>query len=159
MERLQRIILWFFVVAVGLTALLVALGWWGITHAGYEVPDGDLPGHLIGRWDWSSDSVSCGPKTHEIAFSPDRRTMTIAKPAYGADTGWTVTYDIMVLSPSRLRGAIRGEKRRSDEGALAVWDLVLFAPDEYRWQRVDWKKWQYTGAVRRCGPSAKPGGP
>lgn len=77
--------------------------------------------------------------------------MTIAKPRTATDTGWTATYDILSLTPSRLRGAIRGEDRRTDSGVPVVWDLVMFGPDEYHWHRTDWSAWQFTPGIVRCG--------
>jgi hypothetical protein len=76
--------------------------------------------------------------------------MTIAQPPLGAYTGWSATYDILRLSPTRIRGAIRGETRLTDDGVPVVWDLVMIGPDEYRWQRADWRFWQFTPSVRRC---------
>lgn len=153
MHKLARIVMWTLVGIGAVAIVVVALGAWGLTHAGYAFPDGDLPGHLAGRWDWSSAPEPCGASAHVISFSEDRQTMTLTKPPFGADTGWTATYDILQLSPSRLRGAIRGETRRTDAGVPVVWDLVMFGPDEYHWQRTDWDRWQYTPAVRRCGRS------
>ena len=79
--------------------------------------------------------------------------MTISKPATKTDTGWSATYDILSLSPSRLRGAIRGEKRLTDAGIPVVWDLVPVGPNEYHWQRTDWQAWAYTAGIIRCGAS------
>lgn len=78
--------------------------------------------------------------------------MTIAQQPLGADTGWSATYDILRLSPTRIRGAIRGETRLTDAGVPVVWDLVMIGPDEYRWQRTDWQFWQFTAGVHRCSP-------
>jgi hypothetical protein len=119
--------------------------------ADYEFPDHDLPSHVAGRWDWSTRGHLCGDSAHVISFAADRHTMTIAKPRQSAaDTGWTATYDVLSLSPTRLRGAIRGEDRRTDRGVPVVWDLVLFGPDEYRWHRTDWPSWEYTASIYRC---------
>jgi hypothetical protein len=155
MQRLKAFVMWTFVGLGAVGLLFVALVAWSVSGAGYAFPDGDLPRHLAGRWDWTTASQPCGAESHVISFSPDRRTMTIARPPVGADTGWTAVYDLLEVKPSRLRGAIRGETRRTDAGAPVVWDLVMFGPDEYRWHRTDWQSWNYTPAVRRC--DAKPG--
>ena len=137
--------------------LLVAFGMWSLSSRGYVFPDRDLATHLSGPWDWSTHAHRCDDGVaHVIAFSPDRRTMTISLPRSAADTGWTATYDIMSLTPSRLRGAIRGETRLTDGGKPVVWDLVMFGPDEYHWQRTDWKSWQYTAGIFRY-PAQSPG--
>ena len=119
--------------------------------ADFEFPDHDLPSHLVGRWDWSTRDHQCDDSAHVISFSADRRTMTIAMPRRSAvDTGWTATYDILSQSPSRIRGAIRGEDRLTDRGVPVVWDLVMFGPDEYRWHRTDWSSGGYTASIYRC---------
>ena len=138
--------------AAGLV-LVAAVAMWSLSRKQYVFPDRDLPSHLIGRWDWTTSAHPCGDGAHVIAFSDDRKTMTISHPATKADTGWSATYDILSLSPSRLRGAIRGEKRLTDAGIPVVWDLVPFGPDEYHWQRTDWQAWAYTAGIIRCGTS------
>jgi hypothetical protein len=146
-----RIALWIVGSIVGVVVLLVVVGLWGMSNVGYVFPDHDLPRHLTGRWDWSTHKNRCGDGAHVIAFSPDLKTMTISMPRTAADTGWTATYDILWLGESRVRGAIRGETRLTDGGAPVVWDLVMFGPDEYHWQRLDWKSWAYTPGILRCG--------
>lgn len=61
-------------------------------------------------------------------------------------------YDILGVTRSSIRGAIRGETRLTTSGHPVIWDLVLTGPDEYRWQRTDWAHtpWNYTGSIRRC---------
>ena len=154
MKKVGQIVMWIFVGLGGAAVLVVAFGVWAMTHVGYEFPDGDLPANLAGRWDWSTETEPCGPTAHVISFADDRSTMTIAKAANGADTGWTATYDIQELSSGRLRGAIRGESRLTEAGVPVVWDLVMFGPNEYHWQQTDWQSWMYTAAVRRCGTTA-----
>jgi len=143
------------IVMVLLTVLDMVL----LSRKGYAFVDGDLPKHLAGRWDWRYRSSACGSTAHVIEFSPDRRVMKISLPPHGADTGWVATYDILQLTPSRLRGAIRGEKRLTSEGKPVVWDLVMFGPNEYHWHRTDWYSWGYTGAVVRCSGDTLSTGP
>lgn len=133
----------------GFVALML-LGFWVLSHNDYSFADRDLSGHLIGRWDWSTRGTMCGDSAQVISFSHNLETMTISKPATATDTGWKATYDILRLTPSRLRGAIRGEKRLTAGGAPVVWDLVMFGPDEFRWHRTDWLSVQYTAPMRRC---------
>jgi hypothetical protein len=145
-----QIVLW---IAGGLASafvLLIGFGLWLMSHRDFTFADRDLPGHLSGRWDWSTRSHQCDDSSHVIAFSADRKTMTIAMPRSSTDSGWTATYDIVNLTPSRLRGAIRDEKRLTDHGVPVVWDLVMFGPDEYHWHRTDWKPWRFTAGILRC---------
>ena len=117
----------------------------------------DLPANVSGQWDWSTRDVACGDSAHVIAFSDDAKLMTITHRSPTVDsTGRDLsisTYDVLSVSPSRIRGAIRGETRLTEEGIPVVWDLIMFGPDEYRWQRTDWPAYGYTPAVQRC-PSA-----
>jgi hypothetical protein len=150
-----RVALWVVGSIVVVLECLQLFGMWTLSHAGYVFPDHDLPSHLIGRWDWSTRARPCGDSAELIAFSPDHRTMTISRPAHLADTGWTATYDVSIVTPSRVRGAIRGEKRLTENGVPVVWDLVLFKADEYRWHRADWKPWGYTPRMIRCDAEAQ----
>jgi len=137
---------------LGDVAIFGAFGSYLFGGRSYAFDDNDLPRHLTGRWDWSNRAHPCGDSAHVITFSPDRRTMTIAMPARPPrDTGWSATYDLLSLEPSRLRGAIRGEKRRTKDGKPVVWDLVMTGPDEYRWHRTDWPAYSFTSRIRRCG--------
>lgn len=89
------------------------------------------------------------------AFADHDLASHLTGPPHAADTGWSATYDLLELKPSRLRGAIRGEKRLTDNGKPVVWDLVMFSPDEYHWQRTDWDPWGYTPAIVRCGAAGR----
>jgi hypothetical protein len=137
---------------LGDVAIFGAFGSYLFGGRSYAFDDNDLPRHLTGRWDWSNRAHPCGDSAHVITFSPDRRTMTIAMPARPPrDTGWSATYDLLSLEPSRLRGVIRGEKRRTKDGKPVVWDLVMAGPNEYRWHRTDWPAYSFTSRIRRCG--------
>jgi len=136
---------------LGDVAIFGAFGSYLFGGRSYAFDDNDLPRHLTGRWDWSNRAHPCGDSAHVITFSPDRRTMTIAMPARPPrDTGWSATYDLLSLEPSRLRGVIRGEERRTKDGKPVVWDLVMTGPDEYRWHRTDWPSYSFTATIRRC---------
>lgn len=151
MNQFLKIALWAIGLAAGGFILVVVIGLWSASRMGYEFPDGDLPKHLVGRWDWSTRGQPCADSAQVMTFSGDRKVMTISMPARSsADTGWTAIYDVLSLTESRLRGAIRGESRLTERGAPVVWDLVMFGPDEYHWHRTDWKPWAYTAAMLRC---------
>lgn len=138
-------------VVVGDALLLAGIGSLFTRHKPFTFADNDLPRHLAGRWDWAGNAHRCGDSAEVISFSPDRRTMTIAmRPNPPADTGWSATYDLQFVTATRLRGAIRGETRLTDDGKPVVWDLVMFGPNEYRWHRTDWASYDYTKPVDRC---------
>lgn len=149
-NELLKIAIWITAGLVVIFGVLLIIGQRALPGKEYAFPDGDLPRHLAGRWDWQSHDSSCAAGAHVIGFSPDRRVMTITLPPHGSDTGWVATYDVTGLKSSRLTGAIRGETRLTSKGKPVVWDLIMFGPDEYRWHRTDWAASGYTGAVVRC---------
>ena len=112
----------------------------------------DLPAYVAGRWDWKGRRRPCTDSAHVIAFGPGNRTMELRREertrAGRADD--RTVYDIVDITPTRIRGAIRGEIRHTDDGKPVVWDLVMFSANEYRWHRADWAPWNYTREVVRC---------
>lgn len=158
MNRPLKIGLVITAVLLGDVVIFGAIGSYVFGRHAYAFDDNDLPRHLTGRWDWSNRAHPCGDSAHVITFSADRRTMTIAMPPHPPrDTGWSATYDLVSLEPSRLRGAIRGETRLTKDGKPVVWDLVMTGPNEYRWHRTDWPAYNYTIGVRRCGSDSTGG--
>jgi hypothetical protein len=107
-----------------------------------------------GTWGWARGHNTCARNPHTIAFTPQRDTMIIR---YRDDADSTTSrYVISGTTASSIRGALIGEDRRTDAGALVVWDLVMMAPDSYRWHRTDWEPDGYTRSVVRCLPSSAP---
>jgi hypothetical protein len=146
-----RTLLVIVVSALGGIVILAAVGAALLRRPQYEVSDVDIASAVTGRWDWSTRLDPCRDSAHTIAVSGDRKIMTITLEYLPtSDSDRVTTYDIQRLSRSSLRGAIRGETRRTDAGVPVVWDLVLFGPTEYRWHRTDWNAWGYTESVIRC---------
>lgn len=136
---------------LGGIVVLAAVGAALLRPPPYEVSDVDIANAVSGRWDWSTRLDPCRDSAHTITVSADKKVMTITHDFLPAsDSDRVTTYDIQRLSRSSLRGAIRGEARRTDAGVPVVWDLVLFGPTEYRWHRTDWNAWGYTPSVIRC---------
>jgi hypothetical protein len=124
---------------------------WSIRATRYSTPEGrDIHTIVAGRWTWGSDTAGCA-RAHTIAFGDGGKVMTITSGDITA-TDPVTTYDVLEVSRSSIRGAIRGETRMTKDRKPVVWDLVLTGPDEYRWQRTDWPAtpWTYTGKIRRC---------
>jgi hypothetical protein len=119
------------------------------------VPAGaDVRKFVAGRWDWKSHTKLCGDSAHVIAFPGAGEVMTITQQnrfvdSLGTDRT-TTTYDVLRTDSTTIRGAIRGETRRTDDGKPVVWDLVLMGPNEYRWHRTDWWSRGYTAPIVRC---------
>jgi hypothetical protein len=145
-------------IAGSIVAIVVAIIVVGLSETAvrrYSVPEGaDIRKTVAGRWTWTTDKQGCAG-AHIIAFSNDGKVMTIVQTSsgIGAPDPSPTTYDITLVTRSSIRGAIRGEKRLTDDGTPVVWDLVLVSPDEYRWHRTDWfSAWGYTPSIVRCPP-------
>lgn len=136
--------------------LLAVLGYatWPWTRAEYAAPSQDAFFSIAaGVWDWESDS-SCTTDPQVITFSPGRDLMVItSREKWATDSGDSVrasVYDLSDRSLSRVRGAIRHEDRKTSEGQLVKWDLVLQGPDRFAWHRTDWDSTATTASLRRC---------
>jgi|SRR5687767_3073480 len=142
---------------VGVT-LFTLIGWgmWRLSQPDYEFSNGrSLADNISGRWGWSTKSIPCAADSgHTIAFSSDGKVMTITQDELSVDDDgrdWTVTtYDVVSTTASRVRGAIRGETRVTDDGRPVVWDLVVIDSNAYVWHRTDWPASGYTARVIRC---------
>ena len=148
---------------IGLVVVLAVFSLWiaSRTPTRFAASKNDLPTYVTGRWDWTSRAQPCTDSAHSIRFGPDLRTMEIrqeGKAGVGGDSEPTV-YDVLQLTPSRIRGAIRGETRKTAAGQPVVWDLIMSSVNEYQWQRSDWPSYQYTLSIIRCRPKASGGGP
>ena len=79
-------------------------------------------------------------------------TITSSEPYEGADgkLDSVAVYDVLEHTRSRIRGAIRGETRLTENGEPVVWDLVLRSPNRYAWHRTDWPPVALTGEIQRC---------
>jgi hypothetical protein len=160
MKKSLRITLY---VVGGILTLYSALMVYTIRTAGsdegrFVATKHDLPTYVVGRWDWKSRSRPCTDSAHVITFGAGARTMEVrleerTRAGRGDDL---FVYDVLKITPTRIRGSLRGARRNPDDGKPVVWDLVMFDANEYRWQRTDWAPWNYTGEVVRC--SEKPGG-
>ena len=153
------------------TAILLVLAavvggfllWWAPWKPSYEVPpDTNIYAVTAGTWDWTTAPADsfCVARRHTVAFSPDRRVMTITQSEPWEDSTGTVhqvsVYDLSESSRHHVRGQIRGETRLTDAGTPVVWDLVLTSADAYHWRRTDWPSFSYTASIRRCPPGTPP---
>ena len=155
MKRPLRIALWI-LGSLGV-AFLALVGWamWRVINPDYVFSNGrSLEDNLSGRWDWTTETVPCADSAHTIAFSSDGKVMTITQDNPVVDSAgrdWTVTtYDVVSKTESRIRGKIRDEPRRTEDGIPVVWDLVVVDSNTYLWHRTDWPAWGYTAPVIRC---------
>ena len=111
---------------------------------------------VAGTWGIDTEGVSCTDNPHTLAFSPDGLEMTLryAKGLEG-NPPTRVSYKVLSDGPGFLRLAMQGEERRTDAGALVIWELVLLSSDSYCWHRTDWQTGGCTQPAKRC-PSTSP---
>jgi hypothetical protein len=156
MKKVLRIALYVMGGIVGLVVALFAFAVWGLSrgHDKFAATKNDLPSYVAGRWDWTSRARPCTDSAHTITFANDGRVMEIRQESDTGKGGASdpTVYDLLEVTPSRIRGAIRGETRKTNDGRPVVWDLVMFNVNEYHWHRTDWGSFGYTGAVLRCSP-------
>lgn len=115
-------------------------------------------GLLEGRWSWEGGDEEC-KSVHTLTLSPDRRILDLEYPERRDSAGVTVRVRYRVVeagpqvlpwAPYAIRMEMEGETRRTDAGALVVWDLVFASRDRYHWHRTDWDDGGLTGAIIRC---------
>jgi hypothetical protein len=132
-----------------LTQIVVAL--LAVTHPAnaQQVPS-DIRSRVAGKWRWEQSSPDC-KNNHVISFSTDGRLMLLTSFAMKGDTGEVTEYEILGTGANAIRGRIVDETRRTDQGEIVVWDLILFEQDRYCWRRTDWPTEGCTQPVVRCG--------
>lgn len=140
---------------IAVAVVFVLLAWWRPWRPDYEVADqSDIFSAVAGTWDWSGADGFCSINPHTITFSPDHDVMMLRFREPWTDSvgieHQVAEYEIREHTRNRIRGFIRGETRRTPDGRLVVWDLVLTGPDVYRWHRTDWAVGGYTKDVLRC---------
>jgi len=104
--------------------------------------------------DWSAGS--CSGVFQRFTFSEDG-TQMFAVPSVGflADTPESqprevAIYNVLDESGRILRMQIEDESRRTDDGRVVVWDLVLLSEDSFCWHRTDWRPGGCTRPLTRC---------
>jgi hypothetical protein len=135
--------------------IIAGLVWWWGPWRTYHAPAGSTVLDVAtGTWDWEGAEGFCEKNPHTIAFSPDRKVMTLThKEGWEDEEGkqhQVTEYDILEHDDDRIQGRIRGETRRTDDGQPVVWDLVLMSADGYSRHRTDWPPLGRTNLVKRC---------
>lgn len=133
-------------------AVFLGVSFWIATRTLQLPADKEVFDVAAGTWGWMTGQNTCKKNPHTIAFSADRQTMMLTYRDSLDDTtaAGTWVYDILEHEPWRVRGAIRGEERKTDAGQLVVWDLVLRGPNLYAWHRTDWPALVMTDLNQRC---------
>ena len=138
-------------------ALLIGVfAWWqpwAVRAFQAQTPDAVF-GLVEGAWDWEGADGFCVRNPHRIWFSAAHDSMYIYyvlpwTDSLGKQDSGAV-YEIQEHSASRIRGFIVDETRRTPDGDLVVWDLVLTSANSYAWHRIDWEEGGFTKAIHRC---------
>lgn len=112
-----------------------------------------------GTWDWTSSPDFCVENPQSIAFATDQTAMFITTRRPWTDSAGrehrVAIYDLSTRSRRHIRGTIRGEARRTENGEPVVWDLVLVAQDTLTWHRTDWARGSTTAKLARCPDSTE----
>ncbi|MFL5560733.1 MAG: hypothetical protein ACJ79K_04575 [Gemmatimonadaceae bacterium] len=140
--------------------MLINLLWAFITIAVAPVkpyavkPPDDIFHVAEGTWGRTVGAKTCTNGPQRISFTADRSMMVIE---YADDSGAVrkARYELRSVSPTTIRGFIIDETRKTPEGTLVVWDLVLTSRDSFAWHRTDWSPGAYTAEMRRC-PAGTP---
>jgi hypothetical protein len=104
--------------------------------------------------DWSAGS--CSESFQRFLFSEDGTKM-FAVPNIGFLTDFPggqlreiSTYNVLLEYGRILRMEIEDEERRTADGRVVVWDLVLLSEDSFCWHRTDWRQGGCTQPRTRC---------
>jgi hypothetical protein len=117
----------------------------------YAPAGGDPFRAAAGRWSWSSDTGRCVTAWHDVSFDSARRTMSIHYAA--ADQGGGAEdrrYQVQESAPDRVMALLEGDETIGEDGAQAVWILILTSDTSYVWRRRDWMPGRVTAPNLRC---------
>lgn len=136
-----------------LSAVLVALLFYsGCTSARQQSPYETLPGN----WGWEGTD-ECATAPAVLRFSSHQERMHIAHTPVREDGTHEprreANYTVTGRAGNVLSMTMDGEDRKTEQGRLVTWDLVVLDPDTYCWHRSDWRPTACTKTVRRCEAS------
>jgi hypothetical protein len=114
--------------------------------------NGEIRKVLAGAWGW--DKQQCEKDPIRLSFAADGAVMFHENDA-GLSIGEgthlkRIVYQILAESDRVLRTVIEGEVRRTKEGNVVGWDLVLLSESRFCWHRSDWPS-GCTRALIKCG--------
>lgn len=119
------------------------------------VSDPSIRKDLPGTWVWSNTESTCESGAQKYVISGDGSQVFVSI------TGSTIAldettqaerlvYDIIREAPRVMRMKIIGESRKTDDGKVVVWDLVLKSKDSFCWHRTDWPNEACTRVLNKC---------
>lgn len=108
---------------------------------------------LTGSWGWNKEECQSNPQHY--SFSSDGAVMilkrvTNADLAAGKNSYKITKYQIIGESDQALRTVIEDEGRRTEDGLVVTWDLMLINKHRFCWRRGDWKDTSCTEPIIRC---------
>jgi len=142
---------------LGWPALLVAIFLYWMEpwkpHRHDEATAGFFMDRVSGVWDLEGGSSFCQANPHRISFSPDHRLMLLTfrhEPDSAVLRQRVFVYDISSSTDSGIVAMLRGETRRTAQGAPVEWELILTTEDSYAWRQTDWPPASHTPDRARC---------
>lgn len=138
-------------------AVILLIGFPIIVHDGVDAIDNVLT-RLSGSWDEGvehSSLCSEGRPRHRIVPDPKGEVLTFEfdKPrkSYDGQMRQRVRYKIVRTSADTAVLSMENETRKTNQGTLVVWELVLIDPTTYRWRGSHLPEGTYNEVVgKRC---------
>lgn len=108
---------------------------------------------LTGDWGWTKEECQSNPQNY--SFSSDGAVMYVKKLDSSVSASddriyKTTKYQIIGESDEALRTVIEGESRRTSDGLVVTWDLILISKYRFCWRRGDWTASGCTEPIIRC---------
>jgi len=106
---------------------------------------GNLFVTMAGRWSMDPATTSCDSAWQEVTFDSARTRMDIVSAAGRRDA-----YLIQEREPDRLITLLVGDSTLGDDGAQAVWILIVTTDTSFVWRRRDWFAGHVSEPAYRC---------
>jgi len=129
-----------------------------ISACGTTVEKSNRPIREIITGSWAPETKVgqvCRESPPTYSFSNDGALMYVTSDSglYMSEGGGKfnkLTYQIVGEGQYSLRTIIEGEERRTANGNVVMWDLVLLSENRFCWHRSDWDSNSCTQEFRRC---------
>lgn len=118
----------------------------------------DVFSRVQGEWGWiDNKALACNSHPHMIAFVEGNTRARFETKAPVAD-GVKNEYFYKVLSHDKdsITMRLETESKRTQNGELVSWTLILKGKDTYVWRQNDWTAGKTTSAIVRCGKKGSP---
>lgn len=122
-------------------------------NASAQAPSSAVPDPLTalqGAWT-EKGQENCSKPLFTVSVASDRKAFRVT-----SVDGRVSNATVLHTEPNRIYLFYQGEKRRTPQGDLLLWWLILDTPESYQMRRIDWPESARTkGTWVKCG-SVKP---